>query len=79
MLSDIKKLDIMLGENHLEREGSEFSESIRRCDSQNFNAPENNKRTVTLILGKIDQVIVPIMAIFQLILSADFSAEFTRL
>ena len=41
MLSDIENLDIMLRGNHLEREGIEFSGSIRRPDSPNFNAPEN--------------------------------------
>ena len=42
MLSDIENLDIMLGDNHLEREGREFCHSIRRPDSPNYNAPENN-------------------------------------
>ena len=40
MLSDIENLDIILGGNHLDRQGSEFSDSIRRPDSPNFNAPD---------------------------------------
>ena len=43
MLSDIENLDIMLGGNHLEREGSEFGDSIRRPGSPNINAPETNE------------------------------------
>ena len=43
MLYDIENRDIMLGSNHLDREGSKFSDSIRRPDSPNFNAPENNE------------------------------------
>ena len=42
ILSDIESLDIMLGDNHLEREGNEFSDSLRRPDSPNVNALENN-------------------------------------
>ena len=46
MLSDIENLDIILGGNHLEREGSEFSDSIRKHDSPNFNAPENDEESI---------------------------------
>ena len=53
MLSDIENLDMMLGGNHLEKEGSELNDSIRRPCSPNFEAPEK-KRIVTPILGKID-------------------------
>ena len=42
MLSDIENLDIMLGGNHIEREGSESRNSLRRPDSPNYNAPENS-------------------------------------
>ena len=40
MLSHVENLDIMLGGNHQEREECEFSDSIRRPDSPNYNAPE---------------------------------------
>ena len=40
MSSDVGNLDIMLGSNHREREEIEFSDSIRRPDSPNYNAPE---------------------------------------
>ena len=40
MLSDIANLDFIVGGNHLEREGSEFSDSIRRPDSPNYDRPE---------------------------------------
>ena len=43
MLSDIENLDIMLGNNHLKRGESEFSGSIRRPDSPNYNALEGNE------------------------------------
>ena len=43
MLSDINNLDSMLGGNHLERKEGEFSDSIRRRGSPNFNAAENNE------------------------------------
>ena len=38
MLSDIENLDIMLGSNHLEREGSEISNSVRRPESPSYTA-----------------------------------------
>ena len=43
MLSDIENLDIMLGGNHLERGESEFSDSIRRPNSPNCNALEDDE------------------------------------
>ena len=43
MLSYIKNLEIILGDNHLERGETEFSESVRRPDSPNYNALEGNE------------------------------------
>ena len=43
MLSDLENLDIMLGGNHSEREGSEFSDSSRKPSSPRYNAPGNNE------------------------------------
>ena len=43
MLSDIESLDFMLGCNHLGREGSEFSDFVRRPDIPKYNVPENNQ------------------------------------
>ena len=43
MLSDVENLDFILGGNHLEREKSEYSNSIRRPGSPSYNAPENNE------------------------------------
>ena len=42
MLSDIENLDIMLGSNHLEREGSELSNSVRRPETPSYNALVNH-------------------------------------
>ena len=42
MLSDIKNLDILLGSNRLEREESEFSNSVRRTESPSYNALVNH-------------------------------------
>ena len=44
MLSEIGNLDILSGDNHLERgESDEFSDSIRRPDSPNYNALEGKE------------------------------------
>ena len=43
MLSDIENPDFVLGANHLEREESEYSNSIRRSGSPSYIAPENNE------------------------------------
>ena len=42
MLSDIEILDIMLGNNQLEREGIEFSNSVCRPESLIYNALVNH-------------------------------------
>ena len=42
LLSDIEKMDIMLGSNHLEREGSELSKSVCRPESPSYNALVNH-------------------------------------
>ena len=42
MLSYIENLDIMLGSNRLEREPSEFSNSVRRPESPSYNALVNH-------------------------------------
>ena len=42
LLSDIEKLDIMLGSNHLERQERELSNSVRRPESPNYNALVNH-------------------------------------
>ena len=80
MLSDIENLDIMLRGNHLEREGSEFSGSIRRPDSPNFNAPENIEEDMYPNCREKRSKKVRIMAIFQLVQTlvlslADFEAS----
>ena len=38
MLSDEENMDVMLGSNHYEREGSEFGNSIRRPESPSSDA-----------------------------------------
>ena len=43
MLSEIENLDIILGDNYLETGKSEFSDSIRRPDSPNYNALEGKE------------------------------------
>ena len=40
-LSDIGNLDIMLGSNHLERQESELSNSVRRPQSPSYNTLVN--------------------------------------
>ena len=52
MLSDIEIPDIMLEGNHSEREEGENSNSIRRPDSPNYNAPENNEEYCYFFYGK---------------------------
>ena len=42
MLSDIGNLDVMLGSNRLEREESDFSNSVRRPESLCYNALVNH-------------------------------------
>ena len=42
MLSDIENLDLMFGSNHLEREESELSNSVRRPESPSWNALVNH-------------------------------------
>ena len=42
MLSEIRNLDIMLGGIRLEREESEFSNSVRRPESPSYNALANH-------------------------------------
>ena len=67
MLSDIVNLDIMLRGNHLERE-REVSLAIQLGDLiVQISMHQKIMRTVILILGKIDQVTLPIMAITQLV------------
>ena len=43
MPSDIENLDIMLGSNRLEREESEFCNSVRRPESPSHNALVNHE------------------------------------
>ena len=48
ILSDIEKLDIMLGERHSEREESVNSNSVRRPESANSNTFGNNDENISL-------------------------------
>ena len=41
-MSEFENLDIMLGSNHLKREESEFSDSVRRPESLSYNALVNH-------------------------------------
>ena len=66
MLSDIENLDIMLGGNHLEREGIEYRDSNRKPGCHSYNTQKTTGKIVTLILGKMDEVTVPVKATTQL-------------
>ena len=67
MLSDIENLDIMLGGNQLEREGSEFAIPLGDLIFRITMHKKTMIRTAILTLGKIDRVTAPIMAITQLV------------
>ena len=70
MLSDIENLGFMLGGNHSENLAIPLGDLIVQISMHQ----KMSRRTVTLILGKIDQVTVPITDS-----GTDSSAEFNRL